>query len=432
MGMSAELLEATNMVKSLRVAELREFLSSIGKSKKGLKKELVQRVTGLLQKEKRPDLLSTIQELYKLRQSTTGKNRRSQVISIPPSPEVIAMPTAECLSKPDAVTPSIVSEPQMIKLPFYQTLETIVPLVPLVPVSAHKLQTDSITVCLTPNQWTQIRSSQGSNSKLKSFQVVLRICYTESVGVEDDQYPPKISVLVNGIECDLQIRYASSKEGLEPSRPCCPINLTPLLRQTAVNRVTVMWGNYGKRYSVAVYLVRAFTSTDLFEHLQNKAVESEEHCRQRICEKLCCDAENEIATTGLQVSLICPLAKTRMSAPCRAQPCAHLQCFDAAFYLQMNERKPRWTCPVCHKPALFETLQIDSLLSNILQSTEEDVEVIEYLSNGSWRPVREECESNKTPDHSPLSLKSEPVLLDDVVDLTQCSTDDDDCIDDKW
>uniref|UniRef100_A0A8B9GWQ7 Protein inhibitor of activated STAT, 4b n=1 Tax=Astyanax mexicanus TaxID=7994 RepID=A0A8B9GWQ7_ASTMX len=307
-----------NMVKSLRVAELREFLSSIGKSKKGLKKELVQRVTGLLQKEKRPDLLSTIQELYKLRQSTTGKNRRSQVISIPPSPEVIAMPTAECLSKPDVVTPSLVSEPQMIKLPFYQTLETIVPLVPLVPVSAHKLQTDSITVCLTPNQWTQIRINL----------VHFRICYTESVGVEDDQYPPKISVLVNGIECDLQIRYASSKEGLEPSRPCCPINLTPLLRQTAVNRVTVMWGNYGK-----VHLL--------------------------FCEKLCCDAENEIATTGLQVSLICPLAKTRMSAPCRAQPCAHLQCFDAAFYLQMNERKPRWTCPVCHKPALFETLQID-------------------------------------------------------------------------
>uniref|UniRef100_A0A8B9H4L5 Protein inhibitor of activated STAT, 4b n=1 Tax=Astyanax mexicanus TaxID=7994 RepID=A0A8B9H4L5_ASTMX len=298
------------MVKSLRVAELREFLSSIGKSKKGLKKELVQRVTGLLQKEKRPDLLSTIQELYKLRQSTTGKNRRSQVISIPPSPEVIAMPTAECLSKPDVVTPSLVSEPQMIKLPFYQTLETIVPLVPLV---------GAVCYCT---------AKAGFKRSPQINLVHFRICYTESVGVEDDQYPPKISVLVNGIECDLQIRYASSKEGLEPSRPCCPINLTPLLRQTAVNRVTVMWGNYGK-----VHLL--------------------------FCEKLCCDAENEIATTGLQVSLICPLAKTRMSAPCRAQPCAHLQCFDAAFYLQMNERKPRWTCPVCHKPALFETLQID-------------------------------------------------------------------------
>ncbi|XP_072525117.1 E3 SUMO-protein ligase PIAS4b [Salminus brasiliensis] len=419
------------MVESLRVAELRCFLSSLGKNKNGLKKELVQRVTDLLQTENRPELLSIIQELYKLRQSTNGKSRRSQVIAIPPSAEVISMPTAECLSKPDVVTPGIVPEVQMIKLPFYHILETIVAPMPLVSVSGQKLQTHRIPLCLTPRQWVQIRNSPGPNSKSQSVQVVLRICYTESIGVEEDQYPPKIAVVINGLDCALQIRYTSNKEDVEPSRPCCPINLTPLLKQTALNHVSVMWGNYGKRYSAAVYLVRVFSSADLLQHLQDKAEESKEQCKQRICEKLCCDSENEIATTGLQVSLICPLAKTRMSTPCRAQPCAHLQCFDAAFYLQMNERKPRWTCPVCHKPALFETLRIDSLLSSILQSTEESVEVIEYLSNGSWRAVREESESSTTTDPSSHTLKSDPVLLEDVVDLTQCSSDDDSS-DDLW
>ncbi|XP_036412559.1 E3 SUMO-protein ligase PIAS4b isoform X2 [Colossoma macropomum] len=408
MVMSVELLEATNMVERLRVAELRSLLSSMGKNSKGLKKELLQRATELLQKECGPELLSAIRELYELRQSAIINTRRSQAFAVPPATKVIAMPTADCLSEPNAVMDSLVPEVQMIKLPFYRTLKTIVAPVPLVPSCGLKLQTSYITFCLTSSQWAQINNSQEPNSGHKPIQVVLRICYTESIGVEDDQYPPKISVLVNGSDCliQYQVRYSSLKEGVEPSRPCCPINLTPSLKKNSENSVTIIW--------------------ELLEQLQNRAMASKEQCRLKICEKLCCDPENEIATTGLQVSLMCPLAKTRMSVPCRAQPCAHLQCFDAEFYLQMNERKPSWTCPVCHKPAAFEALQIDSLLSSILQSTEEAVKEIEYLSNGSWRAVREERESSKTPDPSLLNLNSHPVLLEDVVDLTQCSSDDDD------
>lgn len=107
-------------------------------------------------------------------------------------------------------------------------------------------------------------------------------------------------------------------------------------------------------------------------------------------DKLRFDPESEIATTGLRVSLICPvsilfmyfyvhlklgtkvtmlldlisvfltqLVKMRLGVPCRVLTCAHLQCFDAVFFLQMNEKKPTWTCPVCDKPAPFELLTID-------------------------------------------------------------------------
>lgn len=53
------------------------------------------------------------------------------------------------------------------------------------------------------------------------------------------------------------------------------------------------------------------------------------------------------------------LVKMRLSVPCRAETCAHLQCFDAVFYLQMNEKKPTWMCPVCDKPAPYDQLIID-------------------------------------------------------------------------
>ncbi len=53
------------------------------------------------------------------------------------------------------------------------------------------------------------------------------------------------------------------------------------------------------------------------------------------------------------------LGKMRLMIPCRALTCSHLQCFDATLYIQMNEKKPTWVCPVCDKKAPYEHLIID-------------------------------------------------------------------------
>uniref|UniRef100_A0ACB8F0Z2 E3 SUMO-protein ligase pias4 n=3 Tax=Sphaerodactylus townsendi TaxID=933632 RepID=A0ACB8F0Z2_9SAUR len=86
----------------------------------------------------------------------------------------------------------------------------------------------------------------------------------------------------------------------------------------------------------------------------------------------------------------------RLSVPCRAETCAHLQCFDAVFYLQMNEKKPTWMCPVCDKPATYDQLMIDGLLSKILTECE-DADEIEYLVDGSWCPIKAEKERSYSP-----------------------------------
>ena len=57
----------------------------------------------------------------------------------------------------------------------------------------------------------------------------------------------------------------------------------------------------------------------------------------------------------------------RMNFPCRASTCDHLQCFDAALYLQMNEKKPKWICPVCNKPALVDNLLIDGFFTELIR-----------------------------------------------------------------
>merc|ERR1712218_754421 len=96
---------------------------------------------------------------------------------------------------------------------------------------------------------------------------------------------------------------------------------------------------------------------DLLNQLTAKGQRQPDYTKALIKEKLA-DQDQEIATTSCKVSLACPLGKMRMSFPCRASTCDHLQCFDAQLYLMMNEKKPKWVCPVCNKAAYYENLLI--------------------------------------------------------------------------
>lgn len=119
-------------------------------------------------------------------------------------------------------------------------------------------------------------------------------------------------------------------------------------------------------------------------------------------EKLNEDADSEIATTSLRVSLACPLGKMRMSTPCRSSTCSHLQCFDASLFLQMNERKPTWNCPVCDKPALYDNLVIDGYFQEVLNSNKllPEVNEIQLLQDGSWENLLLKKEKDKDKERN--------------------------------
>uniref|UniRef100_A0A8C7RJ52 RING-type E3 ubiquitin transferase n=1 Tax=Oncorhynchus mykiss TaxID=8022 RepID=A0A8C7RJ52_ONCMY len=390
-----------NMVKNFRVSDLQTLLASMGRSKSGLKQDLVGRALRLVQTECSPELLKNVRQLYESRfPKASGwlAARRPEGVSVAYS-SLSSSPTGtqgtDYLNGIPKLSSTPAAEVKLVSLPFYQTLEKLLLPTELIAQNSEKLQDSQCVFELTQSQADQVRNST--------------ICYTDSIGVQEDQYPPNIAVKVNQSYCHVPGYYPSNKPGVEPRRPCRPVNITPWLQlSTATNRVTVTWGNFGKRYSVAVDLVRVFTSAELFGQLKHCSVESAERCRERIQDKLRFDPESEIATTGLRVSLICPLVKMRIGVPCRVITCAHLQCFDAIFFLQMNEKKPTWTCPVCDKQAPFELLTIDGLASEILKETHEDIEEIEYLTDGSWRPIRDEKEKERersnTPDYPVLDI----------------------------
>ena len=92
--------------------------------------------------------------------------------------------------------------------------------------------------------------------------------------------------------------------------------------------------------------------------------------------------------------------------PCRSSKCDHLQCFDANFYLMMNEKKDKWMCPVCNNPAPFDSLMLDGFFSEMITSRRlpDDEHEVVLQNDASWEPL-----PPKIPDHlrpqSPLQTK---------------------------
>merc|ERR1712098_99132 len=61
-----------------------------------------------------------------------------------------------------------------------------------------------------------------------------------------------------------------------------------------------------------------------------------------------------------------------------------------------NEKKPKWTCPVCNKPALMENLLVDGFFTELISSSRLPVDEHEIVlhNDGSWDPL-----PPKTPEH---------------------------------
>merc|ERR1712018_584886 len=168
----------------------------------------------------------------------------------------------------------------------------------------------------------------------------------------------------------------------------------------------------GSGYTISVYYVEKLSSSDLMDELKQKGKRHADYTRAVIKDKLS-DKDNEIATTSCKVTLACPLGKMRMTFPCRASTCDHLQCFDASLYLMMNEKKPKWVCPVCNKPALYENLLIDGYFTDVLTSKQlpHDEHEIVLQSDASWEPLvpAKNTKNENGKDDKPTKRPSSPI-----------------------
>jgi hypothetical protein len=257
------------------------------------------------------------------------------------------------------------------------------------------VQEQQFTFILKPSEATAISTSQYKTTEQNRLeyrtQIQMRFSLLETSCEQEDNFPPSICVKINGKLCPLPNPVPTSKPGGEPTRPPRPINITPLckLSSTSANYISVSWAvEVGKAHTVSVYMVENLNYKDLLALLKAKGQRQPDYTRALIKEKLA-DQDQEIATTSCKVTLACPLGKMRMVTPARASTCDHLQCFDAQLYLAMNEKKPKWRCPVCNKPALMENLLVDGFFTELIGSSRlpPDEHEILLLNDGSWVPM---------------------------------------------
>ncbi|XP_043508781.1 E3 SUMO-protein ligase PIAS2 isoform X1 [Frieseomelitta varia] len=314
------------------------------------------------------------------------------------------------------------------KLPFFDLLAELLKPSSLMPQGSMRLQENTFAFHLTPQQSTDVASSRDCRAGSKmdyTVQIQMRFCLQETSCEQEDCFPPSIAVKVNGKLCPLPNPIPTNKPGVEPKRPPRPVNISPLVKlsPTVANQIHVTWSaDYGRRYAIAIYLVRKLSSAELLSRLKNRGVRHSDYTRGLIKEKLNEDADSEIATTSLRVSLACPLGKMRMCTPCRASTCSHLQCFDASLFLQMNERKPTWNCPVCDKSALYDNLVIDGYFQEVLNSKKllPDVNEIQLLQDGSWENLVPKKEKDKEKSETKVITNSQDRKIDvDTVDLDE-------------
>ena len=279
-------------------------------------------------------------------------------------------------------------------LPFFDTHGCLVQPTALASRGSSRFQTASFQFTLSLDQANDIASNRDLRQTAKIshlYQIQLRFCPLDTTKEHTDEFPPSICVEVNNKMCPLPNPIPTNKPDVEPKRPPKPTDITPLCKLTPAlsNNINLKWtADHGKGWVMAIYLVEKLTSDQLMDRLKEKGTREKEFTQEMIKKKLS-DEEDDIATTDIKVSLACPLGKMRMSSPCRPSTCDHLQCFDANLFIQMNERKPTWQCPVCYKAALYKDLYLDGYFLDVIGSEELPEEEHEIILNqdGTWKPL---------------------------------------------
>jgi uncharacterized membrane protein YgcG len=103
------------------------------------------------------------------------------------------------------------------------------------------------------------------------------------------------------------------------------------------------------------------------------------------------DDDDDLVAGPARLSLCCPLSHTRIKTPARAEGCRHLECFDLASYLECahSTSHPRWTCPLCAKPARPHQLRVDSWTTTVLEASPASRSEVSVQPDGTFGPVPE-------------------------------------------
>ncbi|KAK7558406.1 PINIT domain-containing protein [Phyllosticta citricarpa] len=234
--------------------------------------------------------------------------------------------------------------------PFYDVLDTVAPSMEIQVYPANRGSAQS-----------QLELSDDLASRLKAEKDLRIMLFSASDPVlapftpSDISFPVNIEVKVNGEEVKANFKGLKNKPG--STRPA---DITDFLRKlpnyTNHIQVTYALTQKARKFTILVNLVRKHSAADLTDRISRGSVLSKERVISEIINKA---NDEDIVVNSQVVSLRDPVAGVRIQLPCRSTVCSHYECFDATYFLQLQEQAPTWTCPCCSRTISFEALVVD-------------------------------------------------------------------------
>jgi len=308
-------------------------------------------------------------------------------------------------------------------LPFFPVKATLLRPCNLTPKDAsNEAQQQNLAFYLTQEQANTVnngRKVETNGMVVYKMHILLRFTKMAPDNVHDDDFPKNLCLKVNNKICPLPNPkpVPANRPNMEAKRPPKPLIITSLCKlntKSCLNQISITWTPSEPTYTVSIYLVEKLGPGDLLESLKGRGQRDPQITEALIRSKLEDKDSDEIATTSCKVTMACPLGMARMTYPARAATCDHLQCFDVDTYLRMNEKKPKWLCPVCNKPAYFENLFLDGFYIQLLQSPKFralSTNDIVLNQDATWEPVISDgvgVSDDSEDDEDPLSLRPPP------------------------
>ncbi|CAF2048625.1 unnamed protein product [Rotaria magnacalcarata] len=353
---SSQLKEnALDVIRLFRVPDLQAILEYARLSRQGNKRELFERCRIVICSKLTPQLINRINQINLTRINSTRPHY--PLISYPVQSEARDYRNQNSIVQPlkppveDLPAPDLV---QNTDLPFFERIRNI----------------DSI------------------NIPVDCFaKVFLRISPTIVSEKQNDVLPPYLFVQLNG-HTVINNNIAKTS-GSQAHSLLFPTDITDklILKSSVPSTLHYLWiqlpssitlRNLPRSYTLKIQLVRHVPLNFLIDNTPDHEPTSQPNHHN--------DSDIEIEDAGLvatkhRVSLICPITQALIVVPAKSSLCLHLTCFDLRSFLQMNERRLQWMCPLCKKPALYENLRVDKRLQTIILNMPPNCSTVEIDSS---------------------------------------------------
>ncbi|CAK3936734.1 E3 SUMO- ligase pli1 [Lecanosticta acicola] len=269
--------------------------------------------------------------------------------------------------------------------PFYEVLETVLPLQELAEMPQNR-NTIRTNISLSPEQVACLSSDPSMKLLMYCGANAGNAAYTPI----DVAFPSQIEVKINGDDVKWNFKGLKNKPGSTK-----PADITDKVRRKPgyPNQVSVTYALTQKRFAFTINLVKHMTADTLAQRIKEGRHGGGIISKQRVLDEMKSKADDEIGVTSVRMSLKDPISTLRITLPVRSTICTHQQCFDGAMFLQLQDQAPQWSCPLCSKSVNYEQLCIDKYFEEILQKTPLSIEKVDLEPDGQWHFIKETDES---------------------------------------